>query len=203
MNEFLAPLNNMTTMQMLLLAFSYLLGSIPFGLLLTRLANMGDIRQKGSGNIGATNVLRVYGKAMAALTLLADLGKGVVVLGVMKFYAPALQYWAAILVVVGHIFPVWLKFNGGKGVATYAGVLMMLDWSLGLLAAACWGLIFALTRISSLSALIAAMMPPVVAAVALCNGALFYATLSLSLLIWARHISNIKRLLSGQEGRFK
>lgn len=203
MNEFLAPLHNMTMVQMLLLVFAYLLGSIPFGLLFTRLAKKGDIRQKGSGNIGATNVLRVHGKAMGALTLIADLGKGVIVLGVMKVYAPSLQYWAAILVVMGHNFPSWLKFKGGKGVATYAGALMMLNWPLGLLAAGCWGVGVAVTRISSLSALIASFIAPLIAYFGLCNWPLFYATFALSTLIWVRHISNIKRLLSGAEGRFK
>jgi glycerol-3-phosphate acyltransferase PlsY len=183
------------------LAVSYLLGSIPCGLLLTRAAGFGDIRSIGSGNIGATNVLRTGNKLIALLTLLGDFGKGLAAVLIVKAVwplEPLLPGLAALAAVLGHLFPVWLKFKGGKGVATTLGVLAGLAWAVGLLAALTWLVVALLFRYSSLSALIA---------VALAPAAMWYAStgfnaaivLLIALLVWARHHENIHRLLRGQE----
>jgi glycerol-3-phosphate acyltransferase PlsY len=180
--------------------FGYLLGSIPFGLLLTRAAGGPDIRAIGSGNIGATNVLRTGHKALAAATLLCDIFKGTfAVLAAAHCGAdPALA--AALGAFLGHLFPVWLKFRGGKGVATYIGLLIGLYWPAALFFCAVWLGIAAATRYSSLAALIASALTPL---------AIWYfglprvATLFLPLtvLLWFMHRANIARLLSGSEGR--
>src|SRR5271154_7533397 len=128
---------------------AYLIGSIPFGLLLTRLAGLGDIRRIGSGNIGATNVLRTGRKGLAALTLLLDFGKGLAAVLVGAEFSPTLAIVAAVGVVLGHMFPVWLRFKGGKGVATAGGVLMALSWPVGVAAFATWLVVAALFRYSS------------------------------------------------------
>src|SRR5690349_9659434 len=131
---------------------AYLVGSIPFGLVLTRLGGYGDIRAIGSGNIGATNVLRTGNKTLALLTLLLDLGKGAVTVLVAQAFGPDIAVIAAAFVVLGHLFPVWLRFKGGKGVATAGGVLLAIAWPVGLLALATWLLVAVLSRYSSLSA---------------------------------------------------
>ena len=181
-------------------AFGYLLGSIPFGLLLTRAAGGPDIRAIGSGNIGATNVLRTGNKPLAAATLLCDMLKGTVaVLAAARYGAdPALA--AALGAFLGHLFPVWLKFKGGKGVATYIGLLIGLHWPAALFFCAVWLAVAAAIRYSSLAALIASALTPLaiwyfgLPAVA----ALF---LLLSALLWVLHRANIKRLLNGTEGK--
>jgi glycerol-3-phosphate acyltransferase PlsY len=180
----------------------YLLGSIPFGLLLTRLAGMGDIRAIGSGNIGATNVLRTGRKDIALATLLLDGGKAAVALLIARqgfgFEAGLVAGAAAF---VGHCFPIWLKFKGGKGVATFFGVLLAGLWPVGLIAGATWLLTAALFRMSSLGSLVAALVAPL-AAVALKappEAALFCA--GLALLIYWRHKENIGRILAGKEPR--
>jgi acyl phosphate:glycerol-3-phosphate acyltransferase len=183
------------------LTFGYLLGSIPFGLILTRLAGTQDLRSIGSGNIGATNVLRTGHKGLAAATLIGDALKGAV--AVLAFagaddvsFALAAGFGAFI----GHLFPVWLKFKGGKGVATYIGILFALAWPVGLLFCLIWLAAAALTRYSSLAALIASAATPV----ALWLGgwppaAVLFA--ALTLMLFARHRENIARLLSGTEGK--
>ncbi|MGE5514760.1 MAG: glycerol-3-phosphate 1-O-acyltransferase PlsY [Bacteroidota bacterium] len=177
----------------------YLLGSIPFGLVLTRLAGLGDIRQIGSGNIGATNVLRTGRKGLALATLLLDGGKGAIAVGL----AWALLGGNAILVagfaaVLGHNFPVWLKFKGGKGVATTFGTLMAAAWPVGLAACGTWLVVAALFRISSLSALVALAASPVFAwFLAGPETALMAA--GLAALGFIRHKANICRLLKGEE----
>jgi glycerol-3-phosphate acyltransferase PlsY len=181
-------------------SFSYGLGSIPFGLILTKLAGAGDIRQIGSGNIGATNVLRTGNKKLAIATLICDVSKGVgVVWLVGQTTTPALTALASILVVAGHCFPIWLKFNGGKGVATSLAVMAALDLRLGAVFVFVWLLTAFLSRYSSLSALLA-MAACVVAGFCLLDSNMIkIAILVLGGIVWTRHHTNIGRLLSGTE----
>jgi glycerol-3-phosphate acyltransferase PlsY len=179
----------------------YLLGSIPFGLLLTQAAGLGDIRRIGSGNIGATNVLRTGNKALAAATLLLDGLKGAAaVLLAAWFGGPQAVLWAGIGAVVGHSFPVWLRFKGGKGAATAYGVLIAAAWPVGLAAGAVWLAMAAATRKSSLAALTSFALAPVFAAV-LANLTVVKLALVIAVLVFARHHENIRRLLSGTEPR--
>jgi glycerol-3-phosphate acyltransferase PlsY len=183
------------------LLFGYLLGSIPFGLVLTRLAGTQDIRTIGSGNIGATNVLRTGRKSLAALTLLCDVLKGTVaVLVTDHFFGPDLAVLAGIGAFLGHLFPVWLKFRGGKGVATYIGVLLALGWPVALAFGVIWILIAAITRYSSLAALIAAAATPVMLwwRADLQEAQVF---VLLTILLFVMHRANIMRLISGTEGK--
>ena len=181
-------------------AFGYLLGSIPFGLLLTRAAGGPDIRAIGSGNIGATNVLRTGNKVLAAATLLCDMLKGsFAVLAAARYGAdPALA--AALGAFLGHLFPIWLKFKGGKGVATYIGLLIGLHWPAALFFCILWLVVAGATRYSSLAALVASALTPLaiwyfgLPSVA----ALF---LLLTVLLWFMHRANIARLLNGSEGK--
>ncbi|MDQ0317008.1 glycerol-3-phosphate 1-O-acyltransferase PlsY [Amorphus orientalis] len=178
----------------------YLLGSIPFGLLLTRLTGAGDLRKIGSGNIGATNVLRTGRKGIAALTLLGDAGKGAVAVLIAAHWGPDMVVFAALGAFLGHLFPVWLKFRGGKGVATYLGILIAVAWPGALVFAVVWLAVAFLTRYSSLAALTAT-----VAAVIFL---FFFARLQwaelflvLTALSWAKHWRNIARLASGTESK--
>ena len=178
----------------------YLLGSIPFGLLLIRLGGYGDIRQVGSGNIGATNVLRTGSKGLAAITLLLDLGKGSAAVIVANSWGPQAALVAAGCVILGHMFPVWLGFHGGKGVATALGVLIPLAWPVALVTAVLWMATALLFHYSSLAALVAAIAGAALAAiVADKSTALLIA--GIALLIIARHHANIRRLLAGTESR--
>ncbi|MBX9635884.1 MAG: glycerol-3-phosphate 1-O-acyltransferase PlsY [Magnetospirillum sp.] len=177
----------------------YLLGSVPFGLVLTRAAGLGDIRQIGSGNIGATNVLRTGRKGLALATLLLDGGKGAIAVGL----AWALAGHDAALVagfgaVLGHNFPIWLKFKGGKGVATTIGTLVAVAWPVGLAACLTWLVTAALFRISSLSALVALALSPVFAWF-LAGPETAMMAAGLAVLGFIRHKANIARLLKGQE----
>jgi len=183
------------------LAFGYLLGSIPFGLILTRLAGTQDIRSIGSGNIGATNVLRTGRKGLAAATLLCDMLKGTLaVLIVRHFYGHQLALFAAAGAFFGHLFPVWLKFKGGKGVATYIGVLFGLAWPAGIAMCLIWLATAALTRYSSLAALVASLLTPgVLLALGARPEAVLFALLTA--LLWIMHRANIARLIAGTEGR--
>jgi glycerol-3-phosphate acyltransferase PlsY len=180
---------------------SYLLGSIPFGIVITRAMGLGDIRQIGSGNIGATNVLRTGNKLAAALTLILDAGKGAIAVIAARVLAgeDAAQV-AGGFAFLGHLWPVWLGFRGGKGVATFLGTLLALAWPVGLLACATWAATAALTRISSLSALAAAALAPVWAAV-IGQPQVVLLTILLAGLIVVRHHANIRRLLAGTEPR--
>jgi glycerol-3-phosphate acyltransferase PlsY len=184
------------------LAFGYFLGSIPFGLVLTRLAGTQDIRAIGSGNIGATNVLRTGRKGLAAATLLCDMLKGTAaVLVTHHFFGPDLAILAGIGAFLGHVFPIWLKFRGGKGVATYIGVLLALAWWPAALAfGAIWILVAGLTRYSSLAALTASAATPVILWL---NADLQEAQvfLLLTVLIFVTHRANIARLIRGTEGK--
>ncbi|WP_238122772.1 MULTISPECIES: glycerol-3-phosphate 1-O-acyltransferase PlsY [unclassified Xanthobacter] len=185
----------------LALVFGYLLGSIPFGLLLTRSAGTTDIRSIGSGNIGATNVLRTGRKDLAALTLLGDALKGTLAVLIAAHLAgPAGALAAGLGAFLGHIFPVWLKFRGGKGVATFLGVTLALSWPAALGFALAWLAVAVLTRYSSLAALVASVVTVIVAALtAGAPTALLLAVLTV--LLWAKHHANIRRLLAGTEGK--
>jgi glycerol-3-phosphate acyltransferase PlsY len=183
------------------LAGGYLLGSIPFGLLLTRMAGLGDVRKIGSGNIGATNVLRTGHKGLAAVTLLLDAGKGAAAVLLAKLWGPDMALVAAFGAVVGHLFPVWLAFKGGKGVATTLGVLLALALPLGAASCLLWLLVAGVFRYSSLAALVAVAAAPVIAWFLLADLQMVQLTGALALLVWLRHHENIRRLLSGQESR--
>jgi glycerol-3-phosphate acyltransferase PlsY len=182
------------------LVIGYLLGSIPFGLILTRFAGLGDIRAIGSGNIGATNVLRTGHKGLAAVTLIADALKGTVAVLICRSFGIEAAMVAGFAAFVGHVFPVWLQFKGGKGVATFLGVALGLHWPSALVFAVVWIVVAAISRYSSLSALIASLLTPVALLV---FGerpmALLFAVLAL--ILWWRHAENIRRLLSGAEGK--
>jgi glycerol-3-phosphate acyltransferase PlsY len=186
------------------LAFGYLLGSIPFGVVLTNLTGGTDLRAIGSGNIGATNVLRTGNKTLAAATLLGDMLKGTVaVLLAQRFglgAAIAGGLAAALGAFLGHLFPVWLHFKGGKGVATYIGILLGLAWPAALVFCAVWAAIAALTRYSSLAALVASAVAP---AFLWFYGDVPAAELFvlLTVLLWITHRANISRLLQGTEGK--
>jgi glycerol-3-phosphate acyltransferase PlsY len=190
----------MNSATVLAIAVGYLLGSIPFGLLLTRLAGKGDIRDIGSGNIGATNVLRTGSKKLAAATLVLDALKGAVAVLIAQRLWPDAVNFAAVGAFVGHLFPVWLRFQGGKGVATLLGILAPLFWPAALVYAVVWlGLLYFL-RISSVAGMTAAISAPVTAAV-LGKMALVPILLGFALLIIWKHHENIRRLLKGEEPR--
>jgi glycerol-3-phosphate acyltransferase PlsY len=183
------------------LVLGYLLGSVPYGLLLTRAAGLGDVRAIGSGNIGATNVLRTGRKGLAAATLLLDALKGTVAILLARwFLGPEAALAAGIGAFLGHVFPVWLGFRGGKGVATFIGCLLALDWRVALIFAAVWLGMAAAFRFSSLAALVSSLLSPLAfwyfgeTAAALAIGLLVVA-------LWFKHRPNIERLLAGTEGR--
>jgi len=177
---------------------AYLLGSIPFGLLLTRLAGLGDLRTIGSGNIGATNVLRTGNKALAALTLVLDGAKGAAAVLLARQFGPEAAMIAGAAALLGHLFPVWLGFRGGKGVATGLGVWLALAWPVGLAACATWLVVAALARYSSLASLIAIAIAPLYALVLADRERAALGAL-LAILIVLRHHENIRRLVSGRE----
>jgi glycerol-3-phosphate acyltransferase PlsY len=177
----------------------YLLGSVPFGLLVTRLAGLGDLRRMGSGNIGTTNVLRTGRKDLAAATLLLDGDKGAAAVLLAGLFGPDTALVAALGAVLGHLFPVWLKFRGGKGVATTLGVLLALAWPVGLAACATWLLVALVVRISSAAALVATALSPLWAWLIREDLQLAQMCLILAVLVWLRHWQNIGRLVRGRE----
>ncbi|MET3592552.1 MULTISPECIES: glycerol-3-phosphate 1-O-acyltransferase PlsY [Mesorhizobium] len=184
----------------LALIFGYLLGSIPFGLLITRAAGLGDVRNIGSGNIGATNVLRTGNKALAAATLLLDALKGTAAALIAGHFSPDFGLLAGFAAFLGHLFPIWLGFRGGKGVATYLGVLLGLAWQGMVVFAVVWLAMAFLFRYSSLAALVAAVVVPI---------ALYFISTPqiaglfalMSLIVFIKHRANISRLLAGTEGK--
>ena len=189
------------TLALAALVLGYLLGSIPFGLILTRAAGLGDVRAIGSGNIGATNVLRTGNKKLAAATLIGDALKGTAaVLIAGHFWGPQAAVLAGFAAFIGHICPVWLGFKGGKGVATYLGVLIGLAWPVAILFAVVWLVVAYLTRYSSLSALTASVAAPLaLLGLGQYDKAILF--IVLAVLLFLKHRPNIARLLSGTESR--
>jgi glycerol-3-phosphate acyltransferase PlsY len=178
----------------------YLLGSIPFGLLLTKAAGMGDIREVGSGNIGATNVLRTGSKGLAVATLILDALKGAAAVVLAKWLWPDAVNFAAAGAIIGHLYPVWLRFKGGKGVATFLGVLALLFWQAAIVYAVVWVGLLLVLRISSVAGMAAAASAPVTAAI-VGNRTIFPMLLGFALLVIWKHRENIQRLAKGQEPR--
>ncbi|MBG52915.1 MAG: glycerol-3-phosphate 1-O-acyltransferase PlsY [Alphaproteobacteria bacterium] len=184
----------------LALVVSYFLGSIPFGLIFTKAAGLGDIRDIGSGNIGATNALRTGNRWVAGGTFLGDMGKGALAVLLARQFGPDLMVIAAFGALVGHLFPVWLKFKGGKGISTYIGVLLALAWPVGLLFCATWLATALLFRISSLAALVASLLSPVYF-IWIDQWQLVELSIVLVALVFFAHRANIQRLLAGKEPR--
>ena len=184
--------------QLFALALGYALGSVPFGLLLARAAGKGDIRQVGSGNIGATNVLRTGSKWLAAAVLLLDVGKGFAAVWLVSRWWPEAVALGALGAVVGHCFPAWLRFKGGKGVATTLGVCLGLGWEIGVTYAVMWLAVLALTRISSLSGMMAVVVAPVAAGF-LGREELVPVLVGIALIVVHLHRENIARLRAGTE----
>jgi glycerol-3-phosphate acyltransferase PlsY len=182
------------------LLLGYLLGSIPFGVLLTRWGGAGDVRQIGSGNIGATNVLRTGRKGLAAATLVLDALKGVAAVLIVSHWSPADAPLAAAGAFLGHCYPAWLRFKGGKGVATLLGIALALHWPVGLVYAAVWLGVLLVLRISSLAGMLAAVSAPVAAAL-FERFDLVLLFLSLALILMWKHRENVERLLAGTEPR--
>ncbi len=183
----------------LIATFAYLLGSIPFGIVVTRAMGLGDLRQIGSGNIGATNVLRTGNKSAAAATLVLDGAKGAVAVLIARAVAgeDAAQL-AALCAFLGHLYPIWLRFRGGKGVATFLGTLLALDWRVGLACCATWLLAALLARISSMAALTAAALSSLWLLV-FHQGQMLLLTVVLTLLVYIRHWANLERIKNGTE----
>ena len=186
----------------LVILYSYLLGSIPFGLIYAKIAGLGDVRNIGSGNIGATNVLRTGNKQVAAYTLLSDISKGSIAVLITNKFFSEYSLLSFLIVYLGHIFPVWLKFKGGKGVATFIGGILITNYILGLVFLITWGVIAKIFKISSLSAIIAFIVTLVITFV-------FY-DFNLTLLMFFftvfsiyTHRDNIKRIISGDESKIK
>ena len=191
---------NPQTQLLLALFIGYLLGSIPFGLILARIAGKGDIRKVGSGNIGATNVLRTGSRWLAAATLLLDALKAMAAVVIARALFPGTETFAAAGALIGHLYPVWLKFRGGKGIATYLGLLIPLLWPAAIIYAVVWLAVLFLIRISSVAGMFAAISAPIAAA-ALGHHALFPILLGFTLLVLWRHHENIVRLRAGTEPR--
>ncbi len=190
----------MILLSVLAFAIGYALGSIPFAYLVTRFFGLGDIRSVGSGNVGTTNVLRTGNKLAAALTLVGDVGKGIIAVLVAKEFGDWPAMAAALGAFAGHIFPVWLNFKGGKGVATYLGILAALNLPVALITAATWIVTALVTRISSLAALVAAALSPLYMLV-LGPAAYAIGAAILAVLIFVTHRENISRLRAGTEPR--
>jgi glycerol-3-phosphate acyltransferase PlsY len=182
---------------------AYLLGSIPFAILVSRAMGLADPRTYGSGNIGATNVLRSGNRRAAVLTLLGDVAKGWVAVLVARLLGAPVEIVAlvAFCAFLGHVFPVWLKFNGGKGVATAGGVLIAIDWRLGVAVIVAWLAVAVATRYSSLAAIVAAIFAPVATGYLFGVGPLLYAVVGMGALLILRHKTNIAKLLRGQESK--
>ena len=195
------PFESAVTVLILWGVIGYLLGSIPSGMILAKMMNLGNLRDIGSGNIGATNVLRTGNKKAAALTLVFDAAKGaVVVLAARQFASEDAAQLGALMAFIGHCFPIWLRFKGGKGVATYLGILWAVSWPMGAAACVIWLIVAAVSRYSSLAALVAAGWMPVVVGFT-DRGEMFALTAVLCLLVYARHFSNIQRLRKGTESK--
>jgi len=181
---------------------SYLMGSIPFALILTKIFLNKDIREIGSGNVGATNALRTGNKLIGYSTLVFDIAKAIIPVIYVKINYPDLIYIASLCAFLGHVFPIWLKFKGGKGVATYVGILFSINILLGLIFVAIWGIVFLLFRYSSLSSIIGSMSVPIyILITGQINNAIFFAIMFI--LIFFTHRENIKRLKNKEESKTK
>ena len=181
---------------------SYLMGSVPFGLILTKIFLKKDIREIGSGNIGATNALRTGNKLVGYSTLILDIAKAIIPVIYVKINYPDLIYIASLCAFLGHVFPIWLKFKGGKGVATYVGILFSINIILGLIFVVSWAFIFLLFRYSSLSSIISSLSVPIyILITGHINDAIFFATMFI--LIFFTHRENIKRLKNKEESKTK
>lgn len=195
---------NYPALTVMLIVVSYLIGSIPFGVLITKFAGKGDVRHQGSGNIGATNVLRVAGKPLAILTLIFDAMKGFIAVFIAEQFAyESIVLFSAVAVVVGHIFPIWLKFKGGKGVATTIAVWLAIHPPIGFIAMITWVITFYKTRFSSLSSISAVLVTSLYSIAFVHTKPLVNLTLVLSIMIIFKHFSNIKRLIKGEENKIK
>jgi len=188
----------MTTTSFLVLLLSYLLGAIPFGLLLTKLSGLGDVRKQGSGNIGATNVLRTGHKGLATLTLLLDGAKGGAAVYLALVYAPGIAAMAGFMAFMGHCFPIWLNFKGGKGVATFYGALLVISWQAGLIGILTWGAVAVAFRMSSLASILSTLAAPFYI---LTFGSRLSAmwAFAMAAVILVRHRENIQRIAKGKE----
>lgn len=182
--------------------YSYFLGSIPFGLIYAKLAGLGDVRNIGSGNIGATNVLRTGNKKVAALTLLSDIAKGSLAVFITFNFFPKLILLSSVVVYLGHIFPVWLKFKGGKGVATFIGAIAILNYALCLIFLISWAIVAKIFKISSLSAIVAFLIT-FVATVFLYENDLILVMSFFTVFSIFTHRENIKKIISGEESKIK
>lgn len=193
------PIESSVTLLIIWAVFGYLLGSIPSGVVLTRIMGLGDLRQIGSGNIGATNVLRTGNKAAAALTLIFDAAKGAIAVLLARFITgeDAVQV-AALAAMIGHCYPIWLKFKGGKGVATFLGLMLALAWPVGIACCIVWLLAAAVTRTSSMGGLAAASASTILL-VAMNYGYALLLGIALTILLYVRHRANIIRIKAGTE----
>ena len=181
---------------------SYLMGSIPFGLILTKIFLNKDIREIGSGNIGATNALRTGNKLIGYSTLILDIAKAIIPVIFVKINYPDLIYIASLCAFLGHVFPIWLKFKGGKGVATYVGILFSINLLLGIIFAASWGIIFLMFRYSSLSSIVGSISIPIYILITdQISNAIFFSIMFV--LIFFTHRENIKRLKNKEESKTK
>ena len=179
---------------------SYLMGSIPFGLILTKIFLKKDIRDIGSGNIGATNVLRTGNKLIGYLTLVLDITKAIIPVIYVKINFPELIYIASLCAFLGHVFPIWLKFRGGKGVATYVGILFSINILIGIVFITCWGIIFLISKYSSLSSIIASLSIPIYFMIADNNYSIIFFII-MFVLIFFTHRENVKRLKNKEESK--
>ena len=186
----------------LIILLSYLMGSIPFGFILTKILLKKDIREIGSGNIGATNVMRTGNKMIGYITLSLDILKAIIPLLIIKFNHPEFLFISALSIFLGHVFPLWLKFKGGKGVATYVGMLFCINYILGFVFIICWLIIFIISRYSSLSSLIASLTIPFYHFFIIDNNN-YYFFIILFILIFFTHRENVKRLINNTESKTK
>ena len=186
----------------LILLIRYFIGSIPFGFLLTKIFLKKDIREIGSGNIGATNALRTGNKLIGYSTLMLDIGKAVILLLIIKFNFSEYLFTSSIAVFLGHVFPIWLKFKGGKGVATYVGILFCINIYLAVIFIIVWFVVFVISKYSSLASMVASLLVPL-SSYFLLNDINYYFYIILFLLIWITHTENIKRLKNNTESKTK
>ena len=186
----------------LIIFVSYIMGSIPFGFILAKIFLKKDIREIGSGNIGATNVLRTGNKLIGYITLSLDILKAIIPLLVVKFNFPEFMFLSALSIFLGHVFPIWLKFKGGKGVATYVGVLFCINYILGFVFILSWFIVFIIFRYSSLSSLIASLTIPIYHFFVIDNNN-YYFFIILFILIFYTHRENVKRLINNTESKTK